>query len=210
MGSNKLEQKRSVLRLFYEEGAEAMTPSYLVYRMEMTAEEATELLDVMVNEGILELESDDEGQLHYQLPAAERARVEQLREAGLLKPAAPTAEHSGGGGHGDASALNAPPSRGFYPQPVPQGGFPVYYPPAPAWQVGPPVPVGDPTHSPGLAVFLSAIFPGAGQFYNGQIGKGFVMLVGCVVLWIILLGWVVWIWSIVDAHKVAKARHLGR
>ncbi len=58
-----------------------------------------------------------------------------------------------------------------------------------------------------LAMILSGIFPGIalGQFYNGDILKGLLMLAGTLFLgWtgLVLLG--IWIWSIVDARQVAK------
>ena len=51
--------------------------------------------------------------------------------------------------------------------------------------------------NPGLALFLSIIFPGAGQFYNGHVGKGFLVLFTC---WLVLP----WIWSWFDAYSSAQ------
>ena len=62
--------------------------------------------------------------------------------------------------------------------------------------------------SPGIALLLSLLICGVGQMYNGQVGKGILMLVGCIMLWFILLGWVVWIWSMVDAYQTAKRMNL--
>ncbi|MFA6965891.1 GYF domain-containing protein [Bosea sp. (in: a-proteobacteria)] len=59
--------------------------------------------------------------------------------------------------------------------------------------------------SPGLALLLSFFIPGLGQMYNGQIGKGIGMLLLCIVLWMVLLGWVIWIWAMIDAYSSAKA-----
>jgi TM2 domain-containing membrane protein YozV len=59
--------------------------------------------------------------------------------------------------------------------------------------------------SPGLALLLSFFVPGIGQMYNGQIGKGIVMLLLCVILWMVLLGWIIWIWAMIDAYSSAKA-----
>lgn len=39
--------------------------------------------------------------------------------------------------------------------------------------------------------------------YNGQIGKGILMLVLCVALWFVLLGWIINIWSWIDAYQTA-------
>jgi TM2 domain-containing membrane protein YozV len=58
---------------------------------------------------------------------------------------------------------------------------------------------------PTLAVILSLIFPGLGQFYNGDVLKGLVMLVvGAIVLRTVLGLIVMSVWSIIDAYQVAK------
>jgi TM2 domain-containing membrane protein YozV len=62
--------------------------------------------------------------------------------------------------------------------------------------------------SPGVAALLSFLICGVGQMYNGQVAKGFLMLLGCIAAWFILLGWVIWIWAMVDAYHVAKAMNL--
>ncbi|MEJ2625738.1 MAG: GYF domain-containing protein [Pseudolabrys sp.] len=62
--------------------------------------------------------------------------------------------------------------------------------------------------SPGIALLLSLLICGVGQMYNGQVGKGILMLVGCILAWFILLGWIVWIWSMVDAYQTAKKMNL--
>ena len=59
--------------------------------------------------------------------------------------------------------------------------------------------------SAGTALLLSILICGAGQMYNGQIGKGLGMLVLCVLLWFVFLGWIINIWSWVDAYRTAKA-----
>lgn len=58
--------------------------------------------------------------------------------------------------------------------------------------------------SPGLALFLSFMIVGLGQIYNGDVLKGMLMLVGCIMLWFMFLGWIVNIWSMVDAYNRAK------
>jgi TM2 domain-containing membrane protein YozV len=59
--------------------------------------------------------------------------------------------------------------------------------------------------NPAIALVLSFFIPGVGQFYNGQIGKGIVMLAACAALWIVLLGWIISIWSMIDAYQSAKS-----
>lgn len=62
--------------------------------------------------------------------------------------------------------------------------------------------------SPGIALLLSLLICGVGQMYNGQVAKGILMLIGFVLLWTVLLGWVIWIWSMVDAYSTAKQMSL--
>ena len=61
--------------------------------------------------------------------------------------------------------------------------------------------------NPTLAAVLSAVIPGVGQFYNGDIKKGAVMLIGAMLLGPATAG-VLWlamaIWSAIDAYQVAK------
>ncbi|MBS3652594.1 DUF4339 domain-containing protein [Pseudaminobacter sp. 19-2017] len=59
--------------------------------------------------------------------------------------------------------------------------------------------------SAGTALVLSILLCGLGQFYNGQIGKGLLMMVLCIGLWIVMLGWIINIWSMIDAYQTAKA-----
>jgi TM2 domain-containing membrane protein YozV len=58
--------------------------------------------------------------------------------------------------------------------------------------------------SPGVALLLSFLICGAGQMYCGRVGKGILMLLGCIALWVIVMGWTIWIWSMIDAYTTAK------
>ena len=63
--------------------------------------------------------------------------------------------------------------------------------------------------NPVLALVLSLIIVGLGQFYNGDMKKGALMLVGGVICGAITLGlgWVgIAIWSAIDAHGVASGK----
>lgn len=64
--------------------------------------------------------------------------------------------------------------------------------------------ISQPEHQPGMALLLSLILCGTGQIYNGEVSKGIMMMVLCFLLWFVLLGWVVHIWSIVDSVVVAE------
>lgn len=64
--------------------------------------------------------------------------------------------------------------------------------------------------SPGLAVLLSFLLPGLGQFYNGEVGKGFLFIILAIVnipLTFIVIGifsgLALWIYGMVDAHSSA-------
>ena len=85
--------------------------------------------------------------------------------------------------------------------------------PALAAPTVPRAPVAVPVKNPGVAAVLSFFWPGLGQIYNGEIGKGVLFIVVQVinaVLAFILVGFVtgfiVWILGMVDAYQVAE-RH---
>ena len=68
--------------------------------------------------------------------------------------------------------------------------------------------------SPALAVLLSFLLPGLGQIYNDEAQKGVYFIIAVVVsslAIIIVIGLlttpVIWIWSMVDAYKVADRKN---
>lgn len=69
--------------------------------------------------------------------------------------------------------------------------------------------------NPSIAVVLSFFWPGLGQIYNGQIGKGVMFMIAAglsaLLMWVLvgfLLYPVVWIWGMVDANSSAKRINL--
>lgn len=60
--------------------------------------------------------------------------------------------------------------------------------------------------SSGVALLLSFFIVGAGQIYNGDVGKGILMFFGCILLWFVFLGWIINIWSMIDAYSRAKEK----
>lgn len=62
--------------------------------------------------------------------------------------------------------------------------------------------------TPLLAVGLSFLLTGVGQFYNGDTKKGALMLGGAVLLVFIVpfLVLPIWIWSMIDAYQVAEGK----
>jgi len=65
--------------------------------------------------------------------------------------------------------------------------------------------------NPGLAAVLSFLIPGLGQIYNGEIGKGFLIVGANVLSWILTVVFVgfillpiVWGYAVYDAYKTAS------
>lgn len=82
-------------------------------------------------------------------------------------------------------------------------------------QVGQQAPSGE-LKNAGLAGVASAVMPGLGQIYNGEIGKGIVIifLSGLsVLLMFVLVGFIifpiVWIYAVYDAYKTAEGINAG-
>ncbi|MGN6481919.1 hypothetical protein [Luteibacter sp.] len=50
-----------------------------------------------------------------------------------------------------------------------------------------------------IAAVCSFFIPGLGQLVQGRVFKALIMFVLAAVLWIIWLGWLIHLWSIVDA-----------
>jgi TM2 domain-containing membrane protein YozV len=68
-----------------------------------------------------------------------------------------------------------------------------------------------PPKNSGIAAVLSFFFPGVGQIYNGEIGKGIAFVLLNFVFWILtflIIGLplllVLWVWAIYDAYSVAE------
>ena len=52
-----------------------------------------------------------------------------------------------------------------------------------------------------LAAICSFFIPGLGQLVQGRLLKAAVMFVLASLLWLILLGWIIHLWSIIDAAR---------
>jgi TM2 domain-containing membrane protein YozV len=52
-----------------------------------------------------------------------------------------------------------------------------------------------------LAALCSLIIPGLGQLLQGRLLMALFQFVLALVLWVMLLGWIVHIWSVLDAAK---------
>ena len=64
----------------------------------------------------------------------------------------------------------------------------------------------NPPKDPILAAILSVLFPGLGQFYCRQWGRGALFLVGSILTFALIppLVLLIWIWCVVDAYRLAK------
>ncbi len=65
--------------------------------------------------------------------------------------------------------------------------------------------------NPAMAAGLSLLFNGLGQAYNGQFGKGVLVLLGSLfgLFVMIVPGVVVWLWGGYDAYRTAKGMNDG-
>lgn len=52
-----------------------------------------------------------------------------------------------------------------------------------------------------IAAICSFLIPGLGQLFQGRLGMALLHFVLAIALWVILLGWVIHLWSIIDAAK---------
>lgn len=50
-----------------------------------------------------------------------------------------------------------------------------------------------------IAALASFFIPGLGQLIQGRLFLAVTMFVSAILLWIVLLGWIIHLWSIVDA-----------
>ena len=57
-----------------------------------------------------------------------------------------------------------------------------------------------------LAALCSFFVPGLGQLLQGRLLMALIQFVLAAVLWVILLGWIIHIWSIIDAAKFEPNR----
>lgn len=56
-----------------------------------------------------------------------------------------------------------------------------------------------------IAAVCSFFIPGLGQLVQGRVLKALVMFVLAAVLWWILMGWIIHLWSIVDAAMFKRS-----
>ncbi|ABL66586.1 hypothetical protein [Chlorobium phaeobacteroides] len=52
-----------------------------------------------------------------------------------------------------------------------------------------------------LAALCSFFIPGLGQLLQGRVFVAIIQFILAAVLWIVLMGWIIHLWSIIDAAK---------
>jgi TM2 domain-containing membrane protein YozV len=57
-----------------------------------------------------------------------------------------------------------------------------------------------------LAALCSFFIPGLGQLLQGRLGMAILQFVLAAASWFVLLGWIVHIWSVLDAAKFKPSR----
>ena len=283
------EFEQAVLRMAHNGGVERLTPSAVAYQVRVSAKDAERMLDKMVTNAQIELDSDDDGNLFYYVPGLGTPGVftEGTAAANPIEPpkpppgipGSPYGQYAQGappppgygqpygqqppgpphgppppgqpygqpyGGQQPHGQTGAPPPPGQpyaqppygqqqfappqYGQPYPQNPAPPPYAgqgyPAPP-QYGQPVNAyGQPytygqnamvphhprgPKSPASSALLSAIIPGAGQLYNGQVGKGlgffFFSLMMAANPATAAVVFVPWVWGIVDAYSTTRRQN---
>ena len=58
--------------------------------------------------------------------------------------------------------------------------------------------------NPFIAILLSTLVTGTGQMYANRWGRGFLFLGLQIILWVFLLGWIMWIVATIDAYYSVK------
>jgi TM2 domain-containing membrane protein YozV len=52
-----------------------------------------------------------------------------------------------------------------------------------------------------LAALCSFFIPGLGQLLQGRLGMAIIQFFAAAILWIIMMGWIIHLWSIIDAAR---------
>ena len=282
------EFEQAVLRMAHNGGVERLTPSAVAYQVKVSVKDAERMLDKMVTNAQLELDSDDDGNLFYFVPGLGTPGVftSGTAAANPIDKPEPPPPLPGSSPYGQYAQGNPPPPQSGYgqpygqPQPPPPFGAnpqaqPGYGQPYPGQQppqqlYGQPPPPGQPygqqpqyghqqygqpygqnapppppyagqaystppqygqpvnsygqpytygqnamvphhprgPKSPAASALLSAMIPGAGQLYNGQVGKGlgffFFSLMMAANPATAAVVFVPWLWGIVDAYSTTR------
>ncbi|MBN1997340.1 hypothetical protein JW935_07305 [candidate division KSB1 bacterium] len=55
-----------------------------------------------------------------------------------------------------------------------------------------------------LAALASFFIPGLGQLLQGRLGMAILHFVLAIILWVFVMGWIIHLWSIIDAARWRK------
>ncbi len=154
-----------------------LTPVHLAYHLDIPIAEARHHLDTMVASGILELDSDERGNVFYVYP--------MRPPLSSLKPPSPPRRRRRRRHNRAAQAANKP-------------GTAL----VPATRRRPMPPIDDDaSYSPAAAAALSLFLPGVGQIYSGRVpqGVGWMLATGLGYLLFLVPGLILHICCIVNA-----------
>lgn len=208
----RLDFEQAILEMFFEVGYEFVTPATVAYFLKIPIKLAEQYLDQLIQDDVLELEVNEHGHILYALPLIARPKGKILEkthrfrsthgEGGVeLQPSTALGYHSAAGSSGAYQDSDW----GWRAATETDQAYPL-------------VPIHDlyhlPTHtrddithpeqrSPTGSMLLSFLWPGLGQVYNGQPGKGVVLFFSSAFLWMIFLGWMVHLYALIDAGVTA-------
>ena len=176
--------ERRLLRLIFRTNV-PLTPVHVAYHLQLPISEARSHLDSMVSQGILELDSDENGHILYSYP---------LRPplASLPDPKPPKRKKKRlANVHARAHAQG--PSQALVPSPM---HMPVHG--------GDVMLVEERRFSPAAAAALSFFLPGVGQIYSGRVpqGIGWMLATGLGYLLFLVPGLILHICCVVNAAAV--------
>ncbi len=61
-----------------------------------------------------------------------------------------------------------------------------------------------------LAALCSFFVPGLGQLLQARLGRAIIQFLLAIVLWVVLLGWIIHLWSVLDAARFDPKNPPGR
>jgi hypothetical protein len=195
-GNDKLEG--DILGLLFETELESVTPPEAAYLLDCQVAKVGRKLDTMAENGALVVDFRD-GATAYRLPDGVKDLPDPSDFSDVTRPELSGADLPERVSRGEESE-----SMGESPAKTGQ----IDNPPATARdarsrQVVQKSSPRDDEVNPGVSALLSFVVPGAGQLNNGEPGKGLAMFVSAMMMWAMLLGWIISVWSVVDAYERA-------
>lgn len=193
------ELERQILGLLFETELESVTPPEAAYLLDCQVSEVAGELDGMAENGALVVDYRD-GATVYKLPEGAKNLPSPSELSAVSRPELSLSDvptHVSSGEDDSNEAAVSPAKTGQ-----------IDHPPATvadtrskrlAMRKSPL----DDEVNPEVSALLSFVVPGAGQLNNGEPGKGLAMFVSAMMMWAMLLGWIISVWSVVDAYERA-------